>query len=138
MGEYTGRCGETEQNRALMNALEAATRARLFTGKPDGEVVILKNQTQPENAESQHPVVYEAGTEWQMPGYKGEQFDAPEDLAETQPKLFQQMQRFNDIWERAWRYYNIDVPEGENDAKMREIKFLSDEPTTLRLSLIHI
>ena len=37
-----------------MNALEAATRARLFTGKPDGEVVILKNQTQPENAESQH------------------------------------------------------------------------------------
>ena len=42
------------------------------------------------------------------------------------------MQRFNDIWERAWRYYNIDVPEGENDAKMREIKFLSDEPTTLR------
>ena len=132
LGEYTGRCGETEQNRALMNALEAATRARLFTGKPDGEVVILKNQTQPENAESQHPVVYEAGTEWQMPGYKGEQFDAPEDLAETQPKLFQQMQRFNDIWERAWRYYNIDVPEGENDAKMREIKFLSDEPTTLR------
>ena len=58
-----------------MNALEAATRARLFTGKPDGEVVILKNQTQPENAESQHPVVSRPHRVANA-GYKGEQFDA--------------------------------------------------------------
>ena len=42
------------------------------------------------------------------------------------------MQRFNQLWERAWRYYNIDVPEGENDQKLQELKFLTEAPATLR------
>ena len=132
LGEYTGRCGEDEQNRAMMHAMEVATRARLFTGKPDGEVVVLENISNPDTAESHHPVVYDRGTEWQMPGYKGEQFEPQADLEQTQPKVFAQMQRFNQLWERAWRYYNIDVPEGENDQKLQELKFLTEAPATLR------
>lgn len=132
LGEYTGRCGEREQNRAMMQAMEAATRAKMFTEKPDGEVVILRSQEEPEKAANQHPVVYDKGTEWMMPGYKGEEFDMPENFAAKQPALFKQMVTFNRLWERAWRYYNVDVPEGESDAKMREVKFLTDEPASMR------
>mmetsp|Transcript_1515 Transcript_1515/g.3318 ORF Transcript_1515/g.3318 Transcript_1515/m.3318 type:complete len:334 (-) Transcript_1515:1693-2694(-) len=132
LGEYTGRCGQEEQEKAMLLAVEAAQRARMFTNKPDGEVVVLKNSIRPDLAENQHPVVYEKGTEWQMPGYKGEQYDVPEDLEQKQPKLYRQMMRFGELWERAWRYYNVDIPEGQDDAKLREVKFLSDEPQQLR------
>jgi len=131
IGDY-GRCGKEGQERALLMAIEAAQRARMFTDKPDGEVVVLRNIQHPERAENQHPVVYDEGTEWQMPGYKGEQFDAPKDLDKKNPALYKQMMRFGEIWERAWRYYNVDVPDDQNDSKLRELKFLTEEPQKLR------
>ena len=132
LGEYTGRCGEEEQNLAMWNAIKASQRARMFQNKPDGEVVMLRNIRNPELAENNHPVVYEQGTEWRMPGYKGEQYEPPADFAKRNPKLFSQMQEFSKYWERAWRYYNIQVPEDRSDAKKRELKFLTDEPQSLR------
>ncbi|CEF99756.1 MORN motif [Ostreococcus tauri] len=133
LGEYTGRCGEDEQDTAMFNAMKAANRARMFTNKPDGEVTILKNIARPEESVNNHPVVYEGGTEWMMPGYKGEQYEPPADFAEKNPVLYSQMKTFNKYWERAWRYYNIDVPEDRSDAKSRELKFLTDEPQELRV-----
>ena len=53
-----------------------------------------------------------------MPGWRGELYEAPsyEDLKEQHPRLLSQMQRHNEIWERSWRYYNMDY-EGEMAAR---------------------
>ena len=57
-----------------------------------------------------------------MPGWRGEQYDPPsaEDLEEQHPRLFAQMQRHNEIWERAWRYYNLDLEDVKESAAARE------------------
>jgi hypothetical protein len=59
----------------------------------------------------QDPIFYEQGTEWTMPGWRGEMHDAPskEDIEQQHPRLYAQMQRHNEIWERTWRYYNMDL-----------------------------
>ena len=50
-----------------------------------------------------------------MPGWRGEQYPAPsaEELEREHPRLYAQMQRHNEIWERAWRYYNLDLKDAQ-------------------------
>ena len=107
LGSYTGVCGEQESYGAMNNAIDVAQRARMFKYKPDSEVTLQRRPF----TMHQDPVVYQAGTEWQMPGWRGEMYPAPsaEELEEDHPRLYAQMQRHNEIWERAWRYYNLDL-----------------------------
>ena len=114
LGSFTGVCGETQSYGSMNNALDVAQRARMFKYKPDSEVTMQLRAFTP----YQDPVVYQEGTEWQMPGWRGELYEAPsyEDLKEQHPRLLSQMQRHNEIWERSWRYYNMDY-EGEMAAR---------------------
>ena len=114
LASFTGVCGETQSYGSMNNALDVAQRARMFKYKPDSEVTMQLRAFTP----YQDPVVYQEGTEWQMPGWRGELYEAPsyEDLKEQHPRLLSQMQRHNEIWERSWRYYNMDY-EGEMAAR---------------------
>jgi hypothetical protein len=107
LGQYTGVCGAQESYGAMNNAIDVAQRARMFKYKPDSEVTLQKNGF----TMHQDPIVYQSGTEWQMPGWRGEMYPAPsaEELEKNHPRLYAQMQRHNEIWERAWRYYNLDL-----------------------------
>ena len=111
LGQYTGVCGQQESYAAMNNAVDVAQRARMFKYKPDSEVTL---QRRPFTAH-QDPVVYQSGTEWTMPGWRGEQYPAPsaEELEREHPRLYAQMQRHNEIWERAWRYYNLDLKDAQ-------------------------
>ena len=107
LGQYTGVCGEAESYGAMNNALDVAQRARMFKYKPESEVTMQRRAF----TLHQDPVIYQEGTEWMMPGWKGEYYEAPsaDDLETQHPRLYAQMQRHNEIWERAWRYYNLDL-----------------------------
>ena len=111
LGQYTGVCGQQESYAAMNNAVDVAQRARMFKYKPDSEVTLQRRPF----TMHQDPVVYQSGTEWTMPGWRGEQYPAPsaEELEEDHPRLYAQMQRHNEIWERAWRYYNLDLKDAQ-------------------------
>ena len=125
LGQYTGVCGEEQSYGAMNNALDVAQRARMFKYKPESEVTLQRRAF----TLHQDPVVYQEGTEWMMPGWRGEQYEAPsaEDLEEQHPRLFAQMQRHNEIWERAWRYYNLDLEDVKESAAAREEKLAAAE-----------
>jgi hypothetical protein len=59
-----------------------------------------------------------------MPGWKGEMHDAPskEDLEQQHPRLYSQMQRHNEIWERTWRYYNMDLKDAREYFAAQEVE----------------
>jgi hypothetical protein len=120
LGSYTGVCGRTESYGAMNNAIDVAQRARMFKYKPDSEVTLQKRPF----TMHQDPLVYQAGTEWQMPGWRGEQYPAPtaEELQREHPRLYAQMQRHNEIWERAWRYYNLDLKDASKFSAEKRIK----------------
>ena len=111
LGQYTGVCGQQESYAAMNNAVDVAQRARMFKYKPDSEVTLQRRPF----TMHQDPVVYQSGTEWTMPGWRGEQYPAPsaEELEREHPRLYAQMQRHNEIWERAWRYYNLDLKDAQ-------------------------
>ena len=117
LGSFTGVCGREESWGAMNNALDVAQRARMFKYKPDSEVTLMRRGF----TLHQDPVVYQEGTEWQMPGWRGETFEAPtaEELESQHPRLYAQMQRHNEIWERAWRYYNLDLKDALEEGVKR-------------------
>lgn len=107
LGSYTGVCGETESYDAMNMAINTAQSARMFKYKPESEATLQRRGF----VMHQDPIIYEQGTEWTMPGWRGEMYDAPskEDIEQQHPRLYAQMQRHNEIWERTWRYYNMDL-----------------------------
>ena len=111
LGQYTGVCGQAESYAAMNNAVDVAQRARMFKYKPDSEVTLQRRPF----TMHQDPVMYQSGTEWSMPGWRGEMYPAPSaaELEENHPRLYAQMQRHNEIWERAWRYYNLDLKDAQ-------------------------
>ena len=111
LGQYTGVCGQQESYAAMNNAVDVAQRARMFKYKPDSEVTLQRRPF----TMHQDPVVYQSGTEWTMPGWRGEMYPAPSarELEDNHPRLYAQMQRHNEIWERAWRYYNLDLKDAQ-------------------------
>ena len=135
LGSYTGVCGEAASYAAMNNAIDVAQRARMFKYKPDSEVALQKRPY----TLNQDPVVYEEGTQWQMPGWRGElATDAPtgEELREQHPRLYAQMQRHNEIWERAWRYYNLDAVDAQEfGEKKRTQEAMEEEARALAASM---
>ena len=107
LGSYTGVCGEVESYDAMNLAINTAQSARMFKYKPESEATLQRRGF----VMHQDPIFYEQGTEWTMPGWRGEMHDAPskEDIEQQHPRLYAQMQRHNEIWERTWRYYNMDL-----------------------------
>jgi hypothetical protein len=134
LGSFTGVCGREESWGAMNNALDVAQRARMFKYKPDSEVTLMRRGF----TLHQDPVVYQEGTEWQMPGWRGETFEAPtaEELESQHPRLYAQMQRHNEIWERAWRYYNLDLKDAlEEGVKRRSREEAEAEARALAASM---
>ena len=107
----------------------------MFKYKPDSEVALQKRPY----TLNQDPVVYEEGTQWQMPGWRGElATDAPtgEELGEQHPRLYAQMQRHNEIGERAWRYYNLDAVDAQEfGEKKRTQEAMEEEARALAASM---
>ena len=64
--------------------------------------------------------------------------DAPtgEELREQHPRLYAQMQRHNEIWERAWRYYNLDAVDAQEfGEKKRTQEAMEEEARALAASM---
>ena len=118
LGHFTGVCGPEESYGAMNDALDVAQRARMFKYKPESEVTLQRRAF----TLHQDPVIYQEGTEWMMPGWRGEMYEAPsaEELESQHPRLHAQMQRHNEIWERAWRYYNLDLQDALENKANRE------------------
>ena len=120
LGSYTGVCGEMESYDAMNMAINTAQSARMFKYKPESEATLQRRGF----LMHQDPLIYEQGTEWSMPGWKGEMHDAPskEDLEQQHPRLYSQMQRHNEIWERTWRYYNMDLKDAREYFAAQEVE----------------
>ena len=60
-----------------------------------------------------------------------------EELESQHPRLYAQMQRHNEIWERAWRYYNLDAVDAQEEGEKKRSRRRRVEEEAMRAGGVH-